>query len=348
MIVALGGVAQDARRAATAWIAGVVPGDVIATSIRPIGSDEPVQADLAASSGVARVSPLATFEAAFRGVRLDAAAVVGQDLLADGRLTFLAGDRTAALNALDEGGAAIVPDSLARSMALRVGDEMTFPVGDGRQVALRIVGVVERTIPGRTGETVLVGWPDASAGFGVGGADSFAVRFAPSATAADRAALTALATSDALEANPIDRIAGAVDDTLARVFGLFDVLALVVVIVAALGIVNTLTMNVYERVREIGVLRAAGMTRPQVWRMVVVEAGVLGVVGAILGCVTGLVVGQVMIGLAGGASLSLPFEPDWRTIFAAAAFGIVVAMLAAIWPARLASRVSIVRAVQYE
>ena len=274
--------------------------------------------------------------------------MVGQDLLADGRLTFLAGDRTAALNALDEGGSAIVPDSLARSLALRVGDEMTFPVGDGRHVDLRIVGVVERTIPGRTGETVLVGWPDASDGFAVGGADSFAVRFGPSASSADRAALTALATSEALEANPIDRIAGAVDDALARVFGLFDVLALVVVIVAALGIVNTLTMNVYERVREIGVLRAAGMTRPQVWRMVVVEAGVLGVVGAILGCATGLVVGQVMIGLAGGASLSLPFEPDWRTILAAAAFGIVVAMLAAIWPARLASRVSIVRAVQYE
>ena len=348
MIVALGGVAQDARRAATAWIAGVVPGDVIATSIRPISSEEPVQADLAAAPGVARVSRLATFEAAFRGVRVDAAAVAGKDLLADGRLTFLDGDRTAALNALDEGGAAIVPDSLARSLALRVGDQMSFPLGDGRTVDLRIVGVVERTVPGRTGETVLVGWSDATDGFGVSGADSFAVRFQPSASAADRAALSALATNYALEANPIDRIAGAVDDALARVFGLFDVLALVVVIVAALGIVNTLTMNVYERVREIGVLRAAGMTRPQVWRMVVVEAGVLGVVGAILGCVTGLVVGQVMIGLAGGAGLSVPFEPDWRTILAAAAFGIAVAMLAAIWPARLGSRVSIVRAVQYE
>ena len=130
-------------------------------------------------------------------------------------------------------------------------------------------------------------------------------------------------------------------------FGLFDVLALIAVIIAALGIVNTLTMNVYERVREIGVLRATGMTRPQVWRMVVVEAGVLGIVGAILGCVTGLLAGQA-IGLAGGAGLRLPFEPDWPTILAAAALGIVVAMLAALWPARLASRVSIVRAVQYE
>ena len=131
-------------------------------------------------------------------------------------------------------------------------------------------------------------------------------------------------------------------------FGLFDALALVAVIVAALGIVNTLTMNVYERVREIGVLRATGMTRPQVWRMVVVEAGVLGVVGAILGCVTGLVVGAVMIALAGGGGLRLPLEPDWRALAIAAAFGIVVAMLAAAWPARLAARVSIVRAVQYE
>ena len=113
MIVALGGVAHDARRAATAWIAGVVPGDVIATSIRPVGIDEPVQADLAAAPGVARVSPMAAFETTFRGLRLDASAVVGADLLADGRLTFTDGDRTAALHALDEGGATVVPASLA-------------------------------------------------------------------------------------------------------------------------------------------------------------------------------------------------------------------------------------------
>ena len=348
MIVALGGVAHDARRAATAWIAGVVPGEIIASSIRPVGVDEPVQTDLAAAPGVARVSPLATFEVAFRGIRLDAAAVSGADLLADGRLTVVDGERTAALNALDTGGSVIVPAGTARSLGLRVGDALAFPVDGGREVTLRVVGVAERTIPGRTGETILVGWPDAMDGFGLTGADAFVVRFRPDATAAQRDGLATVARSDGLEANPVERIAGAVDDALSRVFGLFDLLAVIAVIIAALGIVNTLTMNVYERVREIGVLRATGMTRPQVWRMVVVEAGVLGVVGAILGCVTGLLAGQAMIGLAGGAGLRLPFEPDWRTILAVAAFGIVVAMLAAIWPARLASRVSIVRAVQYE
>ena len=77
-------------------------------------------------------------------------------------------------------------------------------------------------------------------------------------------------------------------------------LALVAVVVAALGIVNTLTMNVFERVREIGVLRAAGMTRRQVWRSVVVEAGITGLVGAICGVVAGLLVGGLMVVLAGG------------------------------------------------
>ena len=119
-------------------------------------------------------------------------------------------------------------------------------------------------------------------------------------------------------------------------------------LIAGLGIVNTLTMNVYERVREIGILRATGMTRRQVWRMVVVEAGILGCVGAFLGCLAGVVLGVALGGVAGlgstGASLAIP----WPTIALAAAFGIGIAMLAAFQPARIASRISIVRAVQFE
>ena len=80
----------------------------------------------------------------------------------------------------------------------------------------------------------------------------------------------------ALEPTPLEPRRGAVDVALGRVFGLFDALAIIAVIVAALGIVNTLSMNVLERVRELGVLRAAGMTRTQVRRTVVVEAGILG------------------------------------------------------------------------
>ena len=94
MVVALGWSAQAARASAFAWLDDVVPGDEIVTSIRPIGADEPVQDALAGIPGVARVTPIASFDLAFRGMRVDAAAVVGADLLADGRLTAVSGDRT--------------------------------------------------------------------------------------------------------------------------------------------------------------------------------------------------------------------------------------------------------------
>ena len=189
MVVAVGGVAHQSRLAAAAWLAEVIPGDELVTSIRPIGLDEDVLTDLAAVDGVARVSPFAVFEVARDGVRMDAAAVSGADLLADGRLRFVDGDRTAALEGLDAGGVAILPRSVAERIGLTVGSTLTLAVGEGRVVDLRVAGITERTLPGKVGEAVLVGWPDATATFGVAGADVLAVRYAPgrAADAAPRA-----------------------------------------------------------------------------------------------------------------------------------------------------------------
>ncbi len=348
MIVALGGLSGSARASTDAWLTDVIPGDLVATSIRPVAADEGVAQQLAGVDGVARVSPVARFAVAFRGVRLDAAAVAGTDLAVDGRLTFVAGDRRAALVALDAGGSTIVPRAVADEFGLQVGDTLQFPVGGNQAVAERVVGIVARGLPGQSGEAILLGWSDAGARFGVLGADAFAIRFAPDRAALAGPAVATVARGLALEPTPLARIEGAISDAFGRVFGLFDGLALLAVLIAGLGIVNTLTMNVYERVREIGILRAAGMTRRQVWRMVVVEAGMLGLVGAILGCLTGVALGFVLGGVAGfGRSSGLPSIP-WSTIGLAAAFGIGIAMLAASQPARIASRISIVRAVQFE
>jgi putative ABC transport system permease protein len=346
MIVALGGVAGHARAAASAWIADVVPGDLVVTSIFPRSADEGLAEDLGALSGIQRLSPFATFDVAIDGVRADGAAMSGADLEADGRLRFVAGDRAAALAALDAGGAAVVPASLATRLGRTVGDTLRLTAADGSALTLRIAAIAERTLPGTAGESVVVGWPDAER-LGAAGIDAFAVRFTPTATAAQRDRLATEARAMALEPVPLDRIQGAIGDALDRVFGLFDALALVAVIVAALGIVNTLTMNVLERVREIGVLRAAGMTRRQVWRSVVVEAGITGLVGAACGVVTGLVVGALMVVLAGGR-VDVAVAVPWLVIGLAVVGGVALAMLAAAYPARLASRLSIVRAVGYE
>ena len=346
MIVAIGSVAQNARQTAGSWLAAVIPGDEILTSIRPVALDEEVVTDLSAAEGVARVTPMATFDLAYEGIRLDGAAVSGGELLADGRLTFVDGSRDA-LAALDSGGSAILPVSQADRLGLHVGDTMDFALGEGEAKSLRVSGIVERTIPGRTGETVLIGWSDATESFGVAGADFFAIRFASDAAARSRQRVDELARLNALEPSTLDRVQGAIADALDRVFSLFDALALVAVAVSALGIVNTLTMNVIERVREIGVLRATGMTRRQVGRMVVVEAGILGLLGAMLGIAAGLVAGVIMVALAGG-ELSLPGQVPWLPVMTCLVLGVAVSMLAAYYPARLAGRLSIVRAVQFE
>jgi len=347
MIVALGWTAQAARSAATAWLADVIPGDEVVTSIFPVPpDDETYRRTLAAVEGVRSVTPIATFDLAIRGLRFDAAAIVGADFLADGRLTFVEGDRAAALPALDAGGAAILPVAAAERLGLGLGDMITLALGGGATLDLRIAGVVARSIPGGGGEAILVGWADASGPIGVPGADVFAIRFEEGSGAAAQTALEAAARGLALEANPLARVQGAVTDALGRVFGIFDALALIAVLVAGLGIVNTLAMSVVERVREIGVLRAIGMTRRQAARMVVVEATVLGLVGAVLGAVVGLGAGAVLLFLSGGlvASAGLP----WPSIAVAAVLGLAGPAIAAWYPSRLASRISIVRALKFE
>ena len=171
-----------------------------------------------------------------------------------------------------------------------ISDRLGIPLGGllqvlaGRQtIALRVVGIASRTIPGTSGESVLVGWPDATQRLGALGAQYFAVRYVPGQAAAAAAALEPLARADALELAPLQAVEGSIGASVDRLFALLTALALVALIVAGLGIVNTLSMNVLERVREIGFLRAAGLTRRQARRLVMLEAAVLGAVGAIIG-----------------------------------------------------------------
>ncbi len=345
VLVALGGMASTTRRAATAWLTDVVPGDALLTAIRPVPLDEPQLADLAAVPGVARLSPIGRFAISVGGQRLDAAAVVGADLLADGRLALSAGDRAVGLPALDAGGAVILPAAIADRLGLPLGGSLQ--VLAGRQVvALRVVGIAARTIPGAAGEAVLVGWPDATARLGVLGADVFAVRYVPGQATTAAADLEPVARAAALEPASLDALAGTIGAAVDRLFALLTALAAVALIVAGLGIVNTLTMNVLERVRELGFLRAAGLTRRQARRLVMLEAAVLGAVGAIIGVGAGILAGVILAAL--GAGPGVAYDPGWGNIGLALVGGVGLAVLASAWPATIAARIEIVRAVQYE
>jgi putative ABC transport system permease protein len=118
------------------------------------------------------------------------------------------------------------------------------------------------------------------------------------------------------------------------------------VIVSLFGIVNTLVLTVFERTRELGMLRAVGMTRRQVRRMVRHESVVTALIGATLGVVVGLFVS----GLVANAftSQGLAFVVPVGSIVAFAIAAIVAGILAAILPARRAARLNVLEALQYE
>jgi len=116
------------------------------------------------------------------------------------------------------------------------------------------------------------------------------------------------------------------------------------IIVSLFGIVNTLVLTVFERTREIGMLRAVGMTRRQARRMIRHES----VVTALIGAALGIPLGMGLAELFDRAIHDVPFVVPWRTIVVFVIAAIVVGLLAAIFPARRASRLNVLNALQYE
>ena len=135
-------------------------------------------------------------------------------------------------------------------------------------------------------------------------------------------------------------------DQVNQLLGLFYALLAMSVIISAFGIVNTLTLSIFERTRELGLLRAVGMTRRDVRRMVRYESVITALFGALLGLILGLFFAFVVIqALEGeGITFSLPIGQ----IVSLMVFAIVVGIVAAIFPARRASRLDVLRAISYE
>jgi putative ABC transport system permease protein len=114
-----------------------------------------------------------------------------------------------------------------------------------------------------------------------------------------------------------------------------------------LGIINTLALSVIERTREVGLLRAVGMSRRQLRRMVRLEAIAISVLGAVLGVVMGLVFGFVLqraVADQGITDLSIPVVQLAVFVLVAA----VVGVLAAVLPARRAAKLNVLRAITTE
>jgi putative ABC transport system permease protein len=350
-VVTIGTVAESARATTGRWVDSILPGGY---GIR-LGSAVNItdyRASFEATSGARYASPIVEFPAVERvGATLTETGMAGIDpqvFSATGSLIFTSGDRAGAFGALAAGGAVLVPEPLAQRDGLKVGSTLRLGVPGRAGSEFRVAGIVAYSIPSRTGDgDLLVSLADAASRFGATDASLWAM--VPQAGIGDTAFRGAVAeTASQLAGQPISAadLADMLASSLDRLVGLFDALALIAVVIAALGIVNTLSMGVAERVREIAIMRSHGMTVGQVQAMVVAEAAIMGAIGGLAATLTGVLVAWALVGFGASADFSGLAVP-WMLLAIVVLLGIGVASLASLYPARLAARLPIVGSLKH-
>jgi putative ABC transport system permease protein len=243
---------------------------------------------------------------------------------------------------------AFVAENFADSHDLTLGSPLRLETPTGRQLQLEVKGIFEEPQNGNSPfGRIAMSTPTYDASF-ASRENSFTlvnVRGGPNAanTAKLNGALAAfpdaeVETRDEFKADQISDL----DTMLNIVYALLGLS----VIVSLFGIVNTLVLSVFERTRELGMLRAVGMTRRQVRRMIRHES----IVTALIGATFGIGVGMFLAALVTHAlsDEGVLFVIPYGSLAIFVAVSILAGMLAAILPARRASKLNVLEALQYE
>jgi putative ABC transport system permease protein len=239
---------------------------------------------------------------------------------------------------------AIVDSGWASEHALKVGSTFAIQSAKGTTLDLTVRGIEKSPVLDALGlGPVTIGKPAYDQAFANQRPVLTMVSSSPSAGPALKQVLAAHpdAELDTTSAWIKDRAAGV--DQLVAIFGALLALA---VIVSLFGIVNTLVLSTFERTRELGMLRAVGMTRRQMRRMVRHES----IITALLGALTGMAIGLGLAAIVTSvfADSGLAFVVPTGTLIAFTIVAIVAGVLAAVFPARRAAKLSPLAALAYE
>ncbi|MET8978139.1 FtsX-like permease family protein [Streptomyces sp. NPDC004539] len=303
------------------------------------GLDTSVAAALRKVPGVTTVSREQQSWMQLDGVQEDVSAVTPADFDKTLRLPVVSGSQ----DALAKGQVAVAEDE-ARAHGWKVGDTLSAVYGDSDKSRKLTVGAVfesnEVVMPLVVSADVID--PNATS-----------ATFSKAYLKAD-GSTNAKALADALAGRPGIKIddrqaireefSGAFDTVLNVLYALLAIS----LVIAVLGVVNTLAMSVFERQREVGMLRAVGLDRQGVTRMIQLESVVISLFGAAVGITVGTFLGwavcEVTKNEIPGYAFALPWDRFGLFLLLAALVGLLVAM----WPARSAARMNMLTAIKTE
>ena len=240
---------------------------------------------------------------------------------------------------------AFVDDSFAKKFHLSVGSPLKMEVPSGRTLDLRVIGIFKSpkggspfgriTISNALFDSVYQNPANVYSFIDMRGGVS------PANTQALNAALTNFPDAKIQTESQFKKQQ---ESGINILLNLLYVLLSLSIIVSLFGIVNTLVLTVFERTRELGMLRAVGMTRRQTRRMIRHESVVTALIGAALGIPLGIVLALLVGRAIDFFTFTVPVGTLVGFVFAA----IIAGLIAAIFPARRAARLNVLAALQYE
>ncbi|PZM89417.1 MAG: ABC transporter permease, partial [Actinobacteria bacterium] len=264
--------------------------------------------------------------------------------LAGFREIFLLKMTTGAVDQLDAG-QLLVDDTTAQERGLTVGSTVQVQLARGERTTYTVAGIYEES-------DLYDGYllpPQAATNFTVPQPVQGFLQLAPGATVDQVQPQVDALLADSPEVAVADRAAFLEEQTglMDQLLVMIQILLALAILIAVLGIVNTLALSVLERTRELGLLRAIGLSRAATMRMITVEAVVISVFGALLGVVVGSGLGAAVVRALrdqGIRHLVLP----WSQMVVFIGLAALVGVIAAVLPAIRAARLNVLGAIAHE
>src|SRR5574337_2237803 len=355
MLVGLTLMIGSFRRTVELWVEQTIRADLIVSPAARFVKGSQARLPDSFIEGVARISGIAALDP-FIGTRVT---LLGQEgLLAAGelevvarygKLLFRSGESAAILRRAKEEDGVIVSESLALSRRLTEGDRIPLDLPSGR-LEPTIVGVFyDYSTDG--GKVVMDRglWTRLE---GARGSDILAIYLEPGAdeAAVRQQLLTIAGEENAIVLNSNRALKVRVLEIFDHTFVVARALELIAILVGILGIFNVLWASVLSRRREIGVLRSVGATRAQLVRIVLEEAGLLGLLAELLGLLAGIALSFILIYVINKQSFgwTIQFQFSWGIVVKSSLIALGAALLAGYLPARRAARLNSAAAVGYE